>query len=164
MTRPERYAALPGFARRLIDNLLVEYDAEISHDEASASSDAVGEVGDATRVCPRLGAGGCLAVRETSFPGVVLEVGRWHSFRFPRCGCDACDEQVSDLTDHMADIVAAFVNGRFMEYLADGRLGHSWSNGGRSTNGWCVLDDADPRRDQSETIQWSAWPRRLSQP
>ena len=75
VTRPERYAPLPGFARRLIDNLLVEYDAEISHDEASASSDAVGEVGDAMRVCPRFGAGGCLAVRETSFPGVVLEIG-----------------------------------------------------------------------------------------
>ncbi len=157
VTRPERYAPLQAFARRLVDDLLTQYDAEIRDREPDGTPAAQ----TAVRVCPRHGEGGCLTFRETPFPGVTLGVGRWHWFHFPRCGCDACDEQVDDLMIELAALVDAFVNGRFTEYLDGDRLGHRWSTVGGSSSGWTELPPTDARRSEtSRTIEWPAWPRR----
>ncbi len=165
VTRPERYAPLQPFARRLIDELLDEYDAESRREDVGEPGEAACDVTDRTRVSPRSGNGGSIVVGLTRLPGVVLGIGRWHSYHFPRCGCDACDEQLDDLAADMASIVDAFVNGRFTEYLDAGRLGHHWTSPGRSSSGWTPLDPTDPRTDQpDEIIDWSAWPRRVAHP
>jgi hypothetical protein len=159
VTRPERYAPLQSFARQLVDDLVEHYDAEI-RPEPGRDPESAGVVGS-VRVCPGHGDGGCLTLGETPFPGVVLGLGRWHWFHYPRCGCDACDEQVDRLTLDLALLVDAYVNGRFTEYLDGGRLGHRWSTAGGSSSGWTELGETDSRRSEvGGTFEWAAWPRR----
>jgi hypothetical protein len=148
-----------SFARQLVGDLLEHYDAEI-RPEPGGDPEPLGP-GSSVRVCPRHGDGGCLTLGETPFPGVVLGLGRWHRFHFPRCGCDACDEQVDRLTVDLAALVDAYANGRFTEHLGAGRLGHRWSTVGGSSSGWSELGEADPRRSEvGGTLEWAAWPRR----
>ena len=85
VTRPERFAPLQEFAQRLVDELVNEFDAEFHREDSTNARNWRAGEGALPRVCARPGDGGCVAVRETPFPGVVLEVGRWHSFHFPRC-------------------------------------------------------------------------------
>jgi hypothetical protein len=155
VTNPERYAPLHQFAQSALDDLVARFDAAAEPSEGPLRLDRL------VRVCPRDGGGGCLAFELTSFPGVRLHVGRWHTYHFPRCGCDACDEQLADVENEMTALMDAFVGGRFTEYLDGGRLGQSWSSSTGSSNGWSELPASDPRRSQpAEYIDWPAWPMR----
>ena len=152
VTNPERYAPLHQFAQSKLDAVLSRYDAVAEPGDGQLRPERL------VRVCPRDG-GGCFALELTPFPGVRLHVGRWHTYHFPRCGCDACDEQLADLEKEMTTLIDAFVGGRFTEYVDGGRLGHSWSSRTGSTNGWTELPESDPRRYQPpERIDWAAWP------
>jgi len=153
VTNPERYAPLHEFAQSALDDVLARDDA------GAEPVDGQLRRGRLVRVCPRSGGGGCIAFEVTPFPGVRLHVGRWHTYHFPRCGCDACDEQLAELEDEMTDLIDAFVGGRFTEFLDGGRLGHSWSSRSGSRRGWSELPASDARRDQpAEYIEWPAWP------
>jgi Family of unknown function (DUF6226) len=47
----------------------------------------------------------------TDFPGVDVRFGAWISAAFPRCGCDACDEQPAEVAVELREFVDALIGG-----------------------------------------------------
>jgi hypothetical protein len=51
----------------------------------------------------------------TPFPGVRLRAGTWFTEAFPACGCDACDEGLTDQAEQLEQTVLAVVRGGLSE-------------------------------------------------
>jgi hypothetical protein len=59
----------------------------------------------------------------TSLPGLCVRAGVLHDFRFPDCGCDACDEGIEDVLDRLEWAVFAVSHGDFQESIKGRRRG-----------------------------------------
>ena len=161
VTDPGRYAPLHQAAFDLVRTLLTQYHSEVVRNGEPYEPPAELVVGSPLQICPANEGAGCLTVEATDFPGVRVGAGNWHSFHFPRCGCDACDEDPSQVIAEMREIVDAFVGGRFVESVGNGRLGLKWSSPNSSSEGWGELpDDHRLRHHKSQTVAWAAWQRR----
>ena len=83
---------------------------------------------------------------------------------FPRCGCDACNEDLSEEATDLNRAVAAVVEGGLSEWRAKGRAGaRMWrlsSSHGVSECG-SDIDDAVARAAPREFVNWPAWVARL---
>lgn len=120
---PERFAGLHLMARALIDHLAAVYDVEVREDNALAA-DLVVDVRDVVasiRVTPRESGAAPLTFVLTGFPGVVVHAGVLHSFPFPVCGCDACDETVLTEADRLERMVLSVAAGGYAERYPVGR-------------------------------------------
>lgn len=161
VTNPQRFAPLHDIARQTVDELLARFDASAADDHGVVTNGESLTIDRRLRVTPLHGGGGTIVVELTPFPGLIVRLGRWHSFNFPQCGCDACDEQVPDIEVELVQIVAAFVNGHFAESLTSARLSHQFSGPGRTSSGWsAVFADSPLRAQPAESIEWPAWPLR----
>jgi hypothetical protein len=114
------------------------------------------------QLTPESGSGGPLAVVFTDFPGLLVRFGRWHVDAYPHCGCDACDEQVDDLTDEFTDRVEALTRGQFVASVT-GRLSpkltyrFAFADGGGSS-GVEKLDRGQAARLGAPiTLEWLSW-------
>ena len=166
VTNPERFAVLHEAADRLLDELTARYTVE-----RREAAEPLGETGDrvrTVRLIPRMPAAAPLAVAFTTFPGVVLRLGRWYEESMPACGCDACDEQPADLITDMRTQVEALIEGGLWERVRRGVTG-SYSEtrlvGPRFRNGRETL--LDPREARAARrggfaapVQWAPWPKR----
>jgi hypothetical protein len=75
---------------------------------------------DGPRVVPRREGASSLERTRTDVPGLRLRAGRLFDGAYPRCGCDACDEQLDDVVEELRWHVAAITGGG-LEEQADGR-------------------------------------------
>lgn len=160
VTNPERYRAVVEAAHELVASLGADFGA--SMETGIAATDFPGwhePEAPTTRITPARGMR--ITVMYTDFPGVVLGVGELNRYgpydAFPSCGCDACDEPIADLIDHMGELVAAVVDGSYREGLTKTKLWRAWG-GGRS---WRTLRRGEWKKyGELGELSWEPWPRR----
>jgi hypothetical protein len=112
VTNPERYAPLVHAANRAIADLTDRFDITV---EQVAPTEIPNDlVVRATRLYPA-GGGADITVTETTFPGIVLAFGTRGEDQFPRCGCDACDEDVDRLVEELLAHLEAIAAGGLSE-------------------------------------------------
>ncbi|WP_091678414.1 DUF6226 family protein [Amycolatopsis marina] len=166
VTDPGRYAPLHAAARELLDELIERYTVV---GETFEEADPHGsEPAPGIRLAPADPAASPLAVVFTSFPGLVVQLGRTETLALPRCGCDACDETVEDCVELLRERVGALTAGTFGERLVrDGGWWHEYwyrtpNGGGGSSRGRIdrkelrALRATAPGGEQ----RWAPWPRR----
>lgn len=133
------------------------------HVGAKATVEALVE--DSVRVEPLAAGAAPIVVGFTTFPGLVLQCGRWFVETYPRCGCDACNEGETDLARTFESTVAAVAAGHFREELRGG-LRPQLTTELWSDRRWSVKQHrAVARRELKRlgppaTLAWRAWPRR----
>jgi hypothetical protein len=170
VTRPERFAGLHSLARWWADQTVVLYDVDREEGVGLAreiESDQPSRGAIALR--PRNVGAAPLVLVFTSFPGILLRAGRWHSAAFPACGCDACNEQLDDDSRRLMWVLDAIVSGRFREAIERPSREEAWVG----AELWSEVSQASERRrltpgeaDQllagraDATVQWSPWARR----
>ena len=124
ITRPERYNQIAESARSLIERLERRY--LVSVERSVLSADAVrrkrwGHVGD-DYVIIRPRSGAQVEFAFTDFPGVLVRYGQFGNQQFPACGCDACNESPSELSESLNALVGAIVGGGLTEKLTRRRV------------------------------------------
>ena len=99
-TQTERFGVLHQRADALVADLEVRY-----HVERTDGLDVDLDLATLSRSCARLVRltpttpdAAPLTVAWTTFPGLLVRLGRWHVEAYPHCGCDACAEDPTDLT------------------------------------------------------------------
>jgi hypothetical protein len=155
VTDPQRYLPLRDLADALVADLARCYDVDVTDEPVDGPRDV-----SAVRVRPRSGDSAELVVVRTDV-GVRLRAGRWAEEAFPSCGCDACDEELDDVAELMAEFTADVVAGRLEEELRGGLLGgllsvrRPRSSGNRSLPRARVRELGPPGRHE-----WAPWPVR----
>jgi len=122
----ERFAPLHAIADALIAHLRAEYDVE-TEEGVEVAADLMhphSDVVRAVRIRPRDPRCAALTFVFTGYPGILLHAGLLHDFRYPPCGCEACDEEWSGQADDLEQQVLAVVTGNYRESIGRGR--HPW--------------------------------------
>ncbi len=131
VTNPERYRVVHAAARQMIDDLrrafAVEEDRSPELDRILMSSGA--SIEEVIRLVPHDDDAAPIAFAFTDFPGVLVRAGRWQLWAYPRCGCDACDEDPAETADLMRGDVEAVTAGRMSEESEEwgGKRLHQWA-------------------------------------
>lgn len=169
----QRFKQLHDVAGALIDHLVDVYEVETTEDPAHLV-DLLGDCQDAVRVTrlnPRKSEAAALTFVFTSYPGVIVHAGLLHDFRYPACGCDACDETAESLADDMEWHVLAVVAGNYTEEIQTGIGGRVRQTiSAVDGSGWESSETRAPRiskarrrhakkRLKSLPAGWQAWPR-----
>ena len=118
----ERFAPLHDVALALVEWLRSTFDVDVEK-SSSAAADLLLQPRDlvqAVRIVPREHAAAPLTFVLSRFPGVFLHAGSLHDFHFPACGCDACDDNVTELIAQLEWTVRTVVSGGYSETLAPG--------------------------------------------
>lgn len=170
VTEPERFAPLHPAALEALDRLTAEYDvgrvegygldAELESRELARPS---------IRVVPNDPGAAPILVAFTIFPGLGVRLGRWHTDRYPGCGCDACDETAGIEIARFQRMIDDVTAGRFREAIRLPLVGSArqsfrfWSgNGGSGGEGRIERSRAREMLaggDRS-SYEWAPWPRR----
>lgn len=157
----EHYRQLHALADSLVAALLTHYEVDRS-DETTMAGELTFPRSSPERVVrltPRCPDAAFITVVWTSFPGLQVRFGRWHLDAYPRCGCDACGERLSDLAEDLRQAVDAVVCGRFVESF-DGRrvtTEMTFAGGGRGGGSTVVTDDQLPVMGQPAEYGWRPW-------
>jgi hypothetical protein len=155
VTDPHRYAALGDVADELVADLVRRYDVEVDDEPVDGPRDT-----SAVRLRPRSVDSADLVVVRTDF-GVRLRAGRWAEESFPSCGCDACDEDVVDVSDELREYVADVVGGRLEEELRRGLTGGELAMRRPLRSSSTSLSRAQVRElGPPGRSAWAAWPKR----
>jgi hypothetical protein len=147
-SHPDRFAPLHQIADALIDYLRRTYDVQVV-DDLSCAQD-VGHTVDAVRavrLTPATRAAASLTFVFTTYPGVTLHAGLLHDFRYPQCGCDACDESLASVADELECTVLTVVSGGYREQVRGSRR-EPWI--------WCELKSDDGSRSSSRRVLGSS--------
>lgn len=113
VTDPERFGGLHRVSAELVEELRRRFDVVVEP-VAPEGGDLRGGLLSAVRVSPR-NEGAAVTITLTGFPGLFVRFGAEHTEPFPRCGCDACDEQPGHLVDDLREKVDALTRGHFSE-------------------------------------------------
>jgi Family of unknown function (DUF6226) len=168
---PERFAPLHAVAEALVAHLAATYRVEVSDDSSHAGGDlplSKMEVVRVVRLVPDDPGAAAMTVILTSFPSVLVRAGLLHVFRYPICGCDACDEDWASLADELERYVFAVTAGEYREFvLYDPELwvGYSIRPGGHGRESSRATASSEEiariealARELPE--RWAPWPRR----
>jgi len=162
VTNPERYRILHSAGLALLDRLSEEFVVdrlEGSDIDESLSEDVDTERG--VRLIPAAEGAAPLTVIFSSFPGLLVRFGEWHIEAYPACGCDACDEDPSELVDRLNEHVNDLVTGQFSETIGRGRK--TWlSFQFRMASGATLLHKEQPPLPRGADRHWQPWSLRNS--
>jgi hypothetical protein len=114
VTNPERFAVLHDVVDRLVGGLCDEFDVE-RDDDPPLLRTPPDTVVRAVRLVPAA-SGAPVTLICTTFPGVNVVFGESHTWGYPICGCDACNDDPEDLRDELEADVLGVVRGHFTEY------------------------------------------------
>lgn len=119
----ERFAPLHTVAEALVDYLVSTFDVTRCEgiELAGAIEHPRDDVVRAVRLAPADARAASLTFVFTSFPSVVVLAGAVQEFRFPDCGCDACDESWNTQAEEMEWQGLAVAAGNFSESIKIGR-------------------------------------------
>jgi hypothetical protein len=170
VTNPGRYAPLHDIASELLDRLGAAFDVDAESGYGlDPELENQGVARPSRRLSPRAENAAPLVVAFTTFPGVIARFGRWHVEPFPFCGCDACDESVSEASERLEESVEAITTGRFSEEIRVPVVGDAWlesrlayRGGSRGGGGAVDRDRANEMLAGSDasTFDWSPWPKK----
>jgi hypothetical protein len=167
VTNARRFAPLHAFAEAALARLEADYDVARSEGWAlEPHAERVLMARPSVRLAPRSPDAAPLLVSFTTFPGLHVRAGRWHTESIPACGCDACDESLDATAARLEWLVAQVVAGRFREAVSVLRGRKSVEIGGhghalgrsRARIGRVAareLAAGGPAR-----VAWRPWPRR----
>jgi hypothetical protein len=160
VTNPERYAPLHGALDDIVASLerrfrlTRTYGLHLDEELASLTAGSLRVV----RLEPAAAAAAPITASWTTFPGVLLRLGRYHVAAFPSCGCDACDEDPMALINEMSRQVEAVTRGRFSEWADRARVGHAFElEDGARRSGWS-LSRGETGVSTYTDIAWAPWP------
>jgi hypothetical protein len=143
----DRYEPVQVVARALIDYLNRAYDVVLESGPSCIDIFLRPELGfnpspvhflDAVTITPSKLTCAPLTFGFTSLPGLYLRAGVLHDFRFPDCGCDACDEGIDYLLDELEQAVFAVTQGNLQESIKGrrrGSIGYAMNFAGGSESG-----------------------------
>ena len=164
VTNAERLRGLHDAARSMLASLEGGYD--VTRTDGVAPDPMTGENAPMVSLQPADPDASTLAVVFTGFPGLLVQYGRAETDALPTCGCDACDDTLADLTEHLSLLLRAVAAGTVGERLH--RDGLVWWR-----ESWTEAPDTCCRtrveRAQIEALRaampgdekrWAAWPRR----
>lgn len=170
VTDPERFGSLHRVAAELLDRLGREFEVERTE---GYGLDAELEQGiklarPSVRLVPRDAGAAPIVVAFSTFPGIVVRLGRWCTSAFPVCGCDACDETAVAEIERLQSMIDNLTAGRFREAIrisAEGTAWQDWEFG--SDGGHCAKSRLDPDRARElvaagdrSLYEWGPWPGR----
>ena len=161
VTNSDRYSVLHDAAHGLLDRLVTAYLVEREEGGFEIDSELARIPGqEVVRLRPVDRHGGPLTVAFSNFPGLAVRFGEWHVEYFPSCGCDACDEQPSDLAEDLDRKVTDLVEGRFSETIS-GWIRKGLSHRFAHSSGWTRLPRDQPLYKMSGSHHdWAPWPSR----
>lgn len=118
----DRFSPLHAVADALMEYLVCAYEIFAVEDSGLVQllPDEPPDFDRLVRLSPDSG-GTPLTVVFTSFPGVVLYVGRKFPEAFPVCGCDACDDAVGDVVVELEERMFALPAEELRWARRDGR-------------------------------------------
>ncbi|AMB60586.1 hypothetical protein AWU67_15065 [Microterricola viridarii] len=184
VSHPERFAGLHTVAEALIDHLERAFAVTVRREQPGPDGgfdppllhpqDGVTAL---VRVIPEHPDAAPLSFAFTNFPGVFVEAGLLHTFPYPICGCDACDETAENQAAEVEELVLGVAGGGYAEEFPLGSAGEtlyslvSFDEGGtqtgwRSGNGGAPTTIPEERLDAAAATLaalprgWQAWPRR----
>lgn len=170
VTNLQRFAPVHAVTIALVEWLENTYDVAVEQ-APSVATDLLRMPDDvirAVRVTPREPTSAPLTFVLTPFPGVYLHAGSLHDFHFPMCGCDACDDDVTNMVEELEWTVRTVVSGGYSERL-DPWPG-SWVEnkldepGARTSSGRSRISELPGERLKfARTVlppdgRWSPWP------
>jgi hypothetical protein len=127
VTNPERFAPLHDIAAESLDRLQSRYRVFREDRFGLDPKLEPGQPARATvRLVPEEPEGGPLTIGFTSFPGLMMRLGRWFVEPIPVCGCDACDETLDEGRRRMESFIDDLVSGRVRESVERPAIGPSW--------------------------------------
>jgi hypothetical protein len=168
VTNAARFAPLHTFAETTLARLEAEYDVTRSEGwTLEPDAQRVRTARPSVRLDPRSPDAAPLLVSFTTFPGLQVRAGRWHTEPIPACGCDACDESLDDVLGRFEWLVAQVVAGRFREAvwawrgwksveIGDDRHGFGRSRVRIGRAAARALVAGGPAR-----VEWRPWSRRV---
>ena len=167
VTNPERFAPLHDVAMATLDRLESEYRVVREEDFGLDSRLERSRPARATvRLLPDDPLAGPLAIGFTSFPGLMVRLGRWFVEPIPTCGCDACDETAEEGHRRLESFIDDLVSGRVRESVQLPLVGAAWlttdigGSGERArltrTKAKALIAETSGRR----SFDYAAWPRR----
>lgn len=166
VTDAGRFAPLHPLGHAVLDDL--EHRFAVRREDFTEPDPSGTGTAPAVRLVPADPAAAALTIGFTAFPGLTVLIGVTDRFTLPMCGCDACDETVSDCADQLRERLTALTAGTHGERLvrADGAWWHErWYQAkyGESTSGTRLegsslaeVRAAIPTGDRT----WSPWPHR----
>ena len=173
-THPERFQPLHDAALAIVGRLEAEFDVDRSV-EAQFGAELLGRrlAQPAIKLTPRSPVAAPIVIALTTFPGLLVKAGRWHTEAFPVCGCDRCHETTTSELDRFQWLVECVTAGAFREAIRRSPLvGAAWRI--------CEVGarDAQRRAGTRERLSrararalvgshgpesiWRAWPRRAT--
>lgn len=160
VTNPGRYAMVVDTARDLVGSLVHGYDVETADGDAATDFPRwTGPEGDTIRLLPSRGVP--LAFLFTGFPAVLVRFGTWGEEAFPSCGCDACDEDPTEVADRLTRLVQCAVDGNYREQLTRRWLDRSFSGPwGTERRRGRLLRAERHRLGPRGLHDWPPWPSR----
>lgn len=173
-THPQRFAPLHTIAAALVAHLRQTYDVDVDEGVGTAADlvrPAQHDVVRAVRIRPDDAACASLTFVFTAYPGICLHAGLLSDFRYPVCGCDACDSSWEGEADDLERQVLAVVTGHYRESIDHGVrpwVEHAFTyadgseRGGRSLATDIPAARVDAARPLLRNVPdgWAAWPRR----
>ncbi len=187
VSHPERFAGLHTVANALIDYLQRAFDATVRRESAVPGVPGGGfdppllhaqdDVVEVVRVTPERPDAAPLSFAFTAFPGVFVEAGVLHTFPYPICGCDACDDTAEAQAAELERLVFGVTGGSYGEEFPAGSHDeaqyslvsfdeHGAQTGSSSGSGGAPTTlDAERLAAASATLAalphgWQPWPRR----
>jgi hypothetical protein len=163
VSAPERYEVLHAAGNRVVAELEERFQVERT-EGPETDPELVAKHGECLRVVrlePRIRAAAPITIAWTAFPGLYVRVGGWHIEAFPHCGCDACDEDPTELVGELHDIVDAVVGGGLTEWFDGHHLGYELSQKrGHRAGDSLIEEDQRPSVGEQARYRWEGWPLR----
>lgn len=118
-SHPERFTPVHLVANALLEWLCDRFEVRCFDDPMLVKELRLdpADVVRSVRILPANTACAPIGLVFTNYPGVHLSVGALFQASFPPCGCDACDEPVSDILEDMEFTIGAVTSGTFTEQL-----------------------------------------------
>lgn len=163
VSNPERYRVLHRAADALVAELettfaVIRTDGdEVDPKLADGYPDCIRVV----RLTPHRHSEAPVTLAWTRFPGVHVRLGGWHIEAFPHCGCDACDEDPSELISELRFTVRTVVDGGFTETFDGRRISYELVSRDRRRRGASIVDSPSQLNAGKPTrYAWQKWSRR----
>jgi uncharacterized protein DUF6226 len=168
VTNAARFQDLHRIALERLDQLERQFDVRRTEPyEASPDLANVPFARPAVNLAPANSSAAPIAVAFTSFPGLLVQSGRWTVHALPACGCDACAETLEGESQKFLELIDDVVAGRFRESISipwirsSAQRWETWSTNRRQGGGRLLTRKRARELVESgaRSYEWSPWLR-----